>query len=415
MKYTPGKNFFLLILAMFIFLTTFVLIKNSKVPQKIKSKANSEKIGVRIGVVHVGGEYPDRLTQEDFLLYGAEDALNLGFQSIEIFVDPRVCRARPSGAYQTLKYCKPEKDTEVKGDSLVSLASEPDFKKILDMPFKRFNLTVDTVNPAGVQQWELGGPQGAKIEPPLLTKQQLDATFKDFYDFTSYLLQAYQGSGKLFIFINPSELDWHLTAFTGCRNKAYDGDDTACMNEEASQNAITNEINYLNTVADAIAKAKEDNPATGIKIYHACEVNQVLRRSMRNKKSAMTDVLPKTRCEIVAYSAHEARREAVKINDPQIITSVLDFIEMKMPDHPTLGSRNIIISEIGFQEAIPLGEEFETFYTELIRETLNWGIPYIQVWQMYQDGNGKGILGIRGKDLNLTQTYDVLYKLGRKK
>jgi hypothetical protein len=386
-----------------------------KFPQIFNPKANSNKIGVRIGIVHAGGLYPNRQRQGDFLVYGANDALSLGFQSIEIFMDPRVCRSRPTGAYQTLKYCKSNKNTEVLGDSLTALAKQPDFQKVLDMPFKRFNLTIDTIDPDGAQQWELGGAQGAGVEPKLLTKKQLDATYKDFYDFTSYILERYKNSGKVFIFVNPSELDWHLTAYSGCRESAYVGNVDACIDEPASNNAIKNEIDYLNTVADAISQAKNDFQVSGIQIYHACEVNQVLRRSMRGKKSALTDVIPNTKCDLIAYSAHEARREAINRNDPEIITSVLDFISEESDDSPVFGSKNIIISEIGLQENILQNQDFNDFYSRFIKSALNWGVPYIQFWQLYEDRENGGLINIRSKNLDLTKTYDILYNLGRNK
>lgn len=366
-------------------------------------------IDSRIGVAHVAGTYPDRQAQKDFLLYGANDALNLGFRSIEVFLDPRVCRPRPLGGYQTLKYCKPEDTTLVRGDSLVALAKHPDYKTLLSLPFSRIHLTVDTINPAGIQQWEIGGPQTGGSEPALVSEAALAATRKDFYDLVVYLSNTYKNSGKTFILVNPSELDWHLVAPTGCRSHAYQGDDEACMNEPASSNAIANAISYLNAVADGVTQAKQDAPLTGMKLYHACEINMVIRRSLRGKQSALTDVLPNTHCEMAAYSAHEARREDLKTLSTTEVLRALNFIASRMPDHPELGNKNVMISEIGFSKNAAGTEltetQFREFYTNYLSDILSWGTPYVTIWQMYEYGN---IIGIRDPNLRTTQTYSVL-------
>ena len=113
----------------------------------------------------------------------------------------------------------------------------------------------------------------------------------------------------------------------------------------------------------------------------------------------------------MAYSGHEARRQALKDNDPNVFIRVLDFIAAKMPDHPEFGDKNVLISELAFAQCSPSGcltdAEFKTFYQEVISKTLNWGAQGLQVWQIYAE-EGRNVPNIRDASLNLTQTYEAL-------
>jgi hypothetical protein len=350
----PNKLLFL------IFLTGFLLVWSNFAEAR-------PLIDERLGVSHVAGSYP--VKYENFLLWGAQDAFRLGFQTIEIYLSPEICLRnarypRPYGYYQTLDWCDPslpKLSIDYKG--IVDLIKHPRYQLTLSLPFKTVIITTETIGPA--HAWGIAGYNRE------FTQTELDSLYSDFYQLTLYILEKYKNSSKTFIIQTPNELDWQLISNKGgASNPDAEPDDFA----------IKNAINYLNTIQKAIDDAKSKLPPEGMKIYHSCELN-LIKKAMAGKKSATNSVVPYTHCDLYGYSSYET---ALLDNDYDF-PNALNYLKNKAPDSPDFGNNNVFISEIGSPEN-QKGTQWSIDKMKLrFQQALNLGVPYIVFWQIYDN------------------------------
>jgi len=331
----------------------------------------------RLAIVHIAGGYPQ--IGADYLVYGATDAKNLGFQGIEIYLSKEICgnnSAYPNGYYQTLDWCN-ENDMQ----NITSLASHPRYKEVFNLPVNTYFLTT-----AGVMQGSVTDAGVANRWKTRFNQSQLDKLYKDFYGFTEYLLRTYQNTGKTFILQSSNEMDWKLLG--NKLNKSADPDDFA----------IQNAIDYWNTIQKAIDDAKRDNPSSGVWIYHSCEVN-LLVKAMNGRKTATNDVVPNTKCDLYSYSSWDTALSS----DNETFVRALNYLAEKAPDSKIFGNKNIYISELGVPENGYTAERAVQIIDQRIKQAINWGIPYILYWQIY------GHYWIREPSGNLSEVYNQVF------
>lgn len=359
------------------------------------------RLDPRLGIVHVGAQYPDRRAQGDMLVYGADAAAALGFSTIEVFLDPRICRGAndrtmPGSLYQTGKYCRPDAPARMAARDLQTLAAQPDFAAVFaDSAFRRIVLTFDPLDPRAASQSQI-----SKLDADW-APEQLERLKAEVRGLAAYLAQTYSGTGKTFVLSAPSEMDWHLTA-TGTGRGGCDRGEAACATLDANPQAVRNTIAYLNAIHDAIAEGVAAVGAPeGVSLLQACEVNFVTRTAP-GQKTGLTEVIPNTSCDLVAWSAHEAFREIeaqAELNaklqragkaasDPRfaphpedLMLEGLDRIAAHPPKGKAKGHRDIFIGEIGFKEN---HDDLDAFLATL-RATLDWGVWSVDLWELFDN------------------------------
>jgi len=338
----------------------------------------------RIGTIHVGGNYPDRHVQGDYLVWGGKKALELGFSGLEIFLSSNMCynympnsdseywrtNQNPYGPYQAgSKYCQPAPNNRVSiAKTLTELATHPDFHEYFSLPLKNFFLTA--------YPFARGSALINKkiVSGAAITQTEVDTLYQEYYDFAGNFFEKYKDQQKRFFIMPMVTMDRWLT------NRDNPEDKLLCS-EPVPQERITNMRLYFSTISKAIKQAQQDKATpSSPKVYLVCEVNNVLCNKEQGGQSALTDVVPYSGCDLTSYAAYETAHFSFVRNDPTLIKKALSHMADNTPDHPDFAHRNVFISEIGIQENRAEQFNFEYFTENTIRQALNWGTPFIQIW-----------------------------------
>ena len=202
---------------------------------------------------------------------------------------------------------------------------EPSCRKVLDLPFTYYVIWTNCLGSGKLDQ--------------NLTQGQLDAEYREMYDFTRYLLLTYNGTGKTF-YLGHWEGDWILLFWSGFAklNK----------NDTPTPKAIAAMISWLNTRQRAVDDAKRDTPHAGVEVYHYSEVNLVTVKAMQGGVTMLNDVIPHTNVDYVSYSSYESVYEK---DITKALTGALDFIASKVPPKPGIPGRCVFHRRIWFQGA----------------------------------------------------------------
>ena len=297
-----------------------------------------------LGVSHVCGKY--HFTSTDFLNEGADQLLPLGTRVLKIWF------SRPDHDYAF-------NSSWPKTKSLVEMAQAPYYKTLFAKPFTTFVL--ETYAPGRDDHYFKTGftPDDAARE-----KAQ-------FYEFTKYLLTTYKHTGKTFVLQNW-EGDWGLT-FAGCK-------------DEPSPVAVQGMIDWLNARQDGVAQARQELGEQGVTVAHAAEVNLVAR-AMAGRITVTNNVLPKTHCDLYAYSAYDTSLD----RDPAKFRAALEYLKSKAPDSALYGQHNIYVGEFGVPENEFGGPAQQLAIVKRNVETaLDFGARYIIYWQLYCNEFKKG-------------------------
>jgi len=343
--------------------------------------ANAPELDPRIGVAHVGGAYPDRTANNDFLNWGANRAYLLGFRNLTVMMMQNLCIKKPHhplGLYQTTDYCQ-ETFQRPRANKLKDLAQEKAFRLLFAKPFRNFFIFTDSLDlQHGANQSQIGDFEA-------FTKDELAATKEEYHSFATYLLQTYKGTNKSFILIAPSELDHRLMKNMNCK-PVVEGAELSCFNLEGKPVPVANAIAYLNAISEAIHTAVAENPVQGVRVYHACEINHVIQKSLNNPKiqGAIDQVIPYTHCDLIAYSAFETFLKST-IERQNLMTNALNYIASKAPNHPDFpNGKNVFLSQFGIRENIEPSDRFSLF-TDAVNQALDWGVPFVQFWTLHDD------------------------------
>ncbi len=243
--------------------------------------------------------------------------------------------------------------------SMADLAArDPRIKAVLEMPFYHYFFWTTP----------LGDPQGKQLEG-----KRKEVNYKEMFELTQYLLTTYNGTGKTFYLGQ-----WEGDGLFAKSSHKY------IPTEEETRDAIE----WANNRQKAIDDAKKATPHENVEVLYYVEVNYVW--DARNKKPRMTNaVLPHAPVDYVSYSCYEA----VDDKDMSRLKQALNFIEEHAKFTPREGieSKRIFIGEFGFPAYKFNPEEQADWTRATLRAGLEWGCPFLQYWEMYNNEvkNGK--------------------------
>lgn len=365
---------------------------------------SSMPIDSRIGVTHIGGMYPD--IGEGFLMYGLDEASELGFQTFEIGISRAVCEhweqeKYPEGTYQY----NPCAGVSPWTKTLTEIASTEMYTEVWEYDFDTLFVTAEAFGSNAFVSLTGSNPDW-----------KWPYVYEEFYDFAEYLLQNYGDSDKVIVIQPVNELDWQMI-----QNKP---NWNVSPYPEPDQAAIQSAILYLDNVTNAVNEAKADNPGTSLKLYVGCEVNMVWDAMPQNggKSRAITQVIPNTECDLVGYSAYETA-EARQLDSQDFVVS-LNYMKQQSPDGNVFGSNNVYVSEFGVPHGgrEPQWNKSEvqaaTFTERRIDEAFERDVPYFLYWQIYDNDCSQRdpeVSDCRGfwlikPDLSMSKVYTTVLK-----
>jgi len=261
--------------------------------------------------------------------------------------------------------------------SLRDLADkQPSYHHVFDMPFKHYMVWA-YCHTAPWIRWRDG-----------LSQSEAVAEAAEIYEFASYLLEHFSGTGKSF-YLGHWEGDWTLLGHTD-------------RDLDPTPTAIQGMIDWLNVRQAAVERARANTPHNDVNVYHYAEVNLV-DKALNGGVTVTNDVLPHVTLDLVSYSAWDT---TVRINSTPTFLAALDLIRAKSN---TMGHfyRDVFVGEYGFplDDGARTPEEQASESERIFKAALNWGCPFALYWQMYDAAADEG--GANARGLWLIDNQDV--------
>lgn len=227
-------------------------------------------------VAHVGGLYPDRTVQGDFLSYGFGLCKGLGpnMKTVKLWL---------SSAYATDYPHQTWGDTYT---TLAGLAADPAFAAIwADAQVTTYLLGTFAFTDGITNQWIING-----VNPTYLA-----AVKAEVQALCTYLLTNF--SGKTFV-IQNWEGDWALMGST-------------TPTDYVAKDRCQSMAAWLRARADGVAAARAAVPSSTSTVLMAVELN----RTFDPQRRVVRDVLPYVPCDLVSISAYECINPAFSASD----------------------------------------------------------------------------------------------------
>ncbi|HNY85704.1 MAG TPA: hypothetical protein PKN23_04335 [Candidatus Hydrogenedentes bacterium] len=300
--------------------------------------AETRRAGEAIGVTHTAGAYNLGETKRDFLGQGADEILALGAKTIKVWF------TNPQGSYPF------NSDWPASFDSLTAMAKHPHYADLFAKPFKTFVLTV----------YALGRPEHYWTRG--ITPEQETDEERQFYELTRFLLETYSGTGKTFV-LQHWEGDWAIRG-------GYDPE------ADPTPEAAEGMVGWLAARQRGVERARVEVGAQDVQVWHAAEVNLVLRSLDQGKPNVVNRVLPRAKLDLVSYSAWDA------MPGKGDLRRALDYIAAQAPDSAAFGARNVYLGEFGWPENDGL-EKHREIVRSAVETALDWGCPWIIYWQLF--------------------------------
>jgi hypothetical protein len=205
-----------------------------------------------------------------------------------------------------------------------------------------------------------------------ITDEQAADETRQFYELTKHFLTAYKGTGKTFV-LQHWEGDW-MTRF----GLPTWNDDSM----DPPQEVFGNMIKWLNARQDGVNKARQEFPDSGVHVYHAAEVNRVVRSLKEGKPNMVNRVIPYTHVDLVSYSSYDSIFAALD-GQPELFGQCLDMIKANLPESVVFGENSVYLGEFGAPDTEFTEQQMQKVVTNAVRTALEKKCPYIVYWQLY--------------------------------
>ncbi len=255
--------------------------------------------------------------------------------------------------------------------SLTELAGHDLYRKILALPYRT------------VFFWAHG-----QTAFQYYTPAKAALVYQEFYEFTEYLLTAFNNSGKTFM-IGNWEGDWIL------------GAPAAGKGGDCSEESIQRMISWMNVRGKAVEDARKAVAHKNVQVYFYMELNLVREARVKGLKRMVNSVLPHAKyTDYVSVSSYDIQGMGAW-DKPQSAASLraklfqdLDYVQSMLPPRPLTG-RRVGIGEIGFalvhiKHHYRVDEkQAEIIQARLALESamvnLEWGVPFWQWWALHNN------------------------------
>jgi hypothetical protein len=263
-----------------------------------------------------------------------------------------------------------------KDTTLLDYAQMPLYKEIIDLPYKT------------IYFWAHG-----TIKPRYFKEQHAEILYKEFYDFTKYLLTQYNNSGKVFM-IGNWEGDWLM----GGKNTG--------PTENLSEDHIQKMISWLNIRAQAVQDAKRDTPHDNVAALFYVEANLVRKARINKVKRLVNSVLPHVKnVDYLSISSYDIQNIS-SWDSPHTADSLKNKLykdlnyAAKFLAPSSIKGKRVGIGEIGYPIAHIMAKyKVDEAKAELIQcrlgllsaqVNLEWGTPFWLWWGLHNNVPNKG-------------------------
>ncbi len=361
MKKQLTKQTKLILISITVFLALVAVTTTSSKYPKETIENEIKSFNFALSTQTVGAKY--KFTEETMLVETAKQIKAMGSNLLKFSMHPRYC---------TENYNLPKNDNIT---SLTKLATlEPSVKEVLDMGFKFYHIWV-----YGFSQYS-PEPKGAKDDTTQIKfingypEQYQKALYNEIYEFSTYLLTKFSGSGKVF-YLGNWEGDWHLRS---------DYDRTKPVNE----NTLKGMTKWAQIRQQAIDDAKRNVEHNDVEVYHYIEVNLVKKAlNDPHAKVVANSIVNVVNPDYVSYSSYDATNPYKNEEDlNKNLTWSLDYLESQLSPKDNLpDGKRVWIGEYGNPSMKYSDEDQNKRSIWTIKTALEWGTPFILYWEMYNN------------------------------
>lgn len=330
-----------------------------------------------LGTNAIGGKY--KFTADSKILEQAKQIRAMGSNVLKISLGPNSPKTY---------------ELEIAGKQTTTLdlfKAHPDYRKVFDMDFKYIFAWVHTLT--GIE-WKKG-----------INKEQEKVLYDEMFQFVTYLLKEYNGSGKTFL-IGNWEGDWLL-------HPNYN------RNFTPTKEHIDNMTKWFQIRQQAIDDAKKQSSTKNVEIYYYVEVNLVLK-GLKGEACIAQSIMPNVNVDLVSYSSYEAIKNRTYAEKKEQLQKVFDYLEKQLQPKPGLPfSRRVYIGEYGYHAKVSDPESFKKQYEEtreIMKISLELNLPFALHWQMYNNeyeptGESKqmSLINEEGKKMPLYHLHKKFY------
>eukprot|EP01134_Creolimax_fragrantissima_P006063 CFRG6063T1 len=287
-----------------------------------------------------------------------------------------------------------------------NMRDRPEFKTVLD--------------DRGFTYYMMWVEQSGSFLDGVLTSAEFANEKQVMFSITTYLLDTYAGTGKMFMLGNW-ESDWQLVNEQGVGK--WD-----LFRKDVPEERIVAKTQWLKARQAGVDEARAASTATGVNVYHYVEVNLV-ETAMWGYDRVTNRILRDANVDLVSYSAYDV---SLRVTWEEEMTarlhSALDFIKSNLPDKTLPNypfSQRVFIGEFGFPHGRndrtkldPVSESEQDQRSRVfMKAAIRWGCPFVLQWQLYDneyDANagkysGFWLIDDKGRNQQLFNTYKKFY------
>lgn len=299
----------------------------------------------RLGATHYGGKY--HRTSQPYLIEGAELLHGLGFQTIKLWLAPKLPGYAFNSTWDLAKDAR-----------LVEVVKHPYFRRVLEMPFSTVIFEIQPVKRGP------GTRDGKAVDDFAADTDQIE-------ELATHLLTAY-GDQRITFILQHWEGDWMLRGQDKERWKP--GSLPADVQARCDSFAA-----WLGARQRGVENARKKAGATSARVLHAAEVNRVLD-CQKGVPTLVADVLPKVAVDLVSWSAYDG----TNAKDPAVTTwHGIEIIRHFARPSPAGVRNHVYIGEVGIPESLHTPEQIERFWETTLGVFLAHNLPWIVQWELY--------------------------------
>jgi len=195
--------------------------------------------------------------------------------------------------------------------------------------------------------------------------QHLANNYREIYDLVVWLRTTYNGTNRSF-FIGDWEMDNKMACLGAC---------------DPLPATIDNVIAWENTRQQAVDDAKAATPGSTARVWHYAEINSVQQVMSGSTKPRMINaVMPHINPDYVSYSAWDSLWRNVTT-----LPDALTYIQAHMMPKPSVPGARVFVGEFGAKASYWGPERQNSLSLSIIQEALNWGVPLMFYWAVYDN------------------------------
>ena len=313
-----------------------------------------------------GFGYINKFTDEPSPVEQGRIMVNIGADAYKFMVGYNVGWAsyRDANLYRDLPDLLPSG-----GDKTIVrlIQNEPAYRAVFDLPLKFYVMWTYATD-----YWWFRSS---------IPDSDMQKEYSQLYDFTRYLLQTYQGTGKVFL-MGQWESDHVIMEGRDANNPALQP--TAQMIDAMRR--------WFANRQQAIDDARNSLPEiTGVEVYNYVEVNCIQPvLDNPNVQRVVNVVLPYVTVDLISYSSYNATNHTEQL--PQRLNAHMDFIESKanLTGRWPYG-KPVFIGEYGMPRPYDNSRAAQNLAS--LKACAAWGSPINLFWSIYsQLENGNSAL-----------------------